>query len=153
MRLLLAAFCLCLYGCSSKPYEGKTVGELEQMLHDPNPAVQVQGAFGLSRLGPDAREAVPGLIASLEGEALVRQNAALALGAIGPEAKGAVPALIRLLSDPEWTVRRQAATALGQIGPDAKEAVKALEKLHNDKDRLVRKAAEEAKSKITVPLR
>ena len=148
MRLLLPAFCLCLYGCSSKPYEGKTVAELEQMLHDPDPAVKVQGSFGLSRLGPEARDAVPALITCLQGETLVRENAALALGAIGPDAKEAVPALIRLLSDPEWTVRRQAATALGQIGPDAKEAVNALDKLRNDKDRLVRKAAEEAKRKI-----
>ena len=51
-----------LGACSSKaPYEGKSVAELERMLHDSDPAVQTQGAFGLSRLGPEARSALPAL--------------------------------------------------------------------------------------------
>ena len=48
-----------LLGCQTRrPYEGKSAAELERMLRDPDPARQVQGAFGLSRLGPEARHAL-----------------------------------------------------------------------------------------------
>jgi HEAT repeat protein len=136
-------------GCSNRaPYEGKSVAELERMLHDPSPAVQAQGAYGLSLHGPEAHDAVPALVECLTKEAIVRQNAALALGHIGPDAKEAVPALARALADPEWTVRRQAALALGGIGPAAKASVVDLERLKRDPDKLVRKAAEEALSRV-----
>jgi len=91
---------------------------------------------------------MPALIACLQSETIVRQNAALALGAIGPDAKEAVPALTKLLQDPEWTVRRHAALALGEIGPAAQESMPALSKLKQDHQSLVRKAAEEAIRRI-----
>src|SRR6266566_2123771 len=75
------------------PYEGKSVAELERMLRDPNPTVQAQGAYGLSRLGSEARSAVPSLIEALKKTGAVRQNAALALGQMGADAREAVPAL------------------------------------------------------------
>jgi HEAT repeat protein len=129
--------------------EGKPVGELRTMLADADPEVQARGAFGLSRHGPAATEAVPELIAKLKGSTpLVRSNAALALGAVGPGAKAAVPALTESLTDPEWTVRRQAALALGAIGPDAKPALPALRKLDGDPHKAVRAAAQEARKKI-----
>jgi hypothetical protein len=138
-----------LGGCGRKPYEGKTVAELRQMLRDPSPAVQAQGAFGLSRMGPAAKDAASDLIDSLKKDPFVRQNAALALGAIGPEAASdSVPALVELLHDSEWTVRRQAAAALGELGPAARDAVPELKKLTADKDSLVRKAAAAAVKKI-----
>jgi hypothetical protein len=146
---ILIALVLALNGCRSKaPYEGRSVADLERLLRDPDPAKQVQGAFGLSRLGAKAQPAVPALIEALKKDALVRQNAALALGRIGPEAKEAVPALIDALRDSDWTVRRQAALALGQIGPEARQAVPALEKLARDPDKLVRKAAQEALTQL-----
>jgi hypothetical protein len=45
-----------LAGCRrrSLPHEGKSAAELEAMLHDADPAVRPQGAFGLSLLGPQA---------------------------------------------------------------------------------------------------
>jgi len=147
-RLLPLSLLCFLTACSSKPYEGKSVAELQQMLQDPSSTVQAQGAFGLSRLGAEARDAVPALIACLQSETIVRQNAALALGAIGPDAKEAVPALTKLLQDPEWTVRRHAALALGEIGPAAQESMPALSKLKQDHQSLVRKAAEEAIRRI-----
>src|SRR5712691_8118394 len=107
-RSLPALVCLLLValagGCSSKaPYEGKSVAELERMLRDSDPAVQTQGAFGLSRLGAEARTAVPALIEALQSaEPRVRQNAALALTEIGPDAREAVPALIEAFKDAEW---------------------------------------------------
>jgi HEAT repeat protein len=148
---LMIPFALALTAgaCRTKaPYEGKSVAELERMLHDPSPAVQAQGAFGLGRLGPEARSAVPALIDALKKDAIVRQNAALALGQIGPDAKEAVPALTEALTDSEWTVRRQAALALGHVGPEARRATPALKKLGADPDQLVRKAAQEALARI-----
>jgi HEAT repeat protein len=140
----------CAIGCGSKPpYEGKSEAQLERMLHDSDPAVQTQGAFGLSLLGPEARPAVPALIEALDSpNALVRQNAALALGSIGPDARGAVEGLTKLLHDEEWSVRRQAAMSLGKIGPDARSAEKALNEARNDPRPLVRSAAEEALKKM-----
>ncbi len=141
---------LALSSCQgSAPYEGKSVADLQRMLHNPDPNVQTQGAFGLSRLGSAAAPAVPDLIDALRSpQAIVRQNAALALGQIGPEAHTAVDALKALLSDPEWTVRRQAALALGNIGPQAASAVEALETLEGDPKEVVRKAGREALAKI-----
>ena len=67
-----------LGGCrKGPPYAGKSVAQLRAMLKDPSPSVQVQGAFGLGQLGPEAREAVADLTQALAGpEALVRQQAA-----------------------------------------------------------------------------
>src|SRR5271154_5540794 len=60
--MLLLALALGVCGCHSRPgYEGKSVAQLQEMLADSRPAVQIQGAYGLSRLGPEARSAVPAL--------------------------------------------------------------------------------------------
>ena len=94
---------------------GTTPAELRAMLADPAPEVQARGALGLSRLGADARDAVPELLPLLKSPApLVRQNAALALGAAGADA--AVPALKRLESDPQKPVRDAAKQARDKIG-------------------------------------
>jgi HEAT repeat protein len=120
------------------------------MLDDPNPAVRVQGAQGLSLHGPAARPAVPALVKALQSsDALLRPQSALALGAIGPDAREAVAALTMTLDDPEWSVRRQAVLALGQIGPGARSAVDALRRLQgSDPNGLVRKAVDQALPKI-----
>jgi HEAT repeat protein len=139
------------FGCSHKPpYEGRSVAELEKMLADPNQAVRVQGAHGLSLHGAEARPAVPALMKALQSsDALLRMQAALALEKIGPDARDAVPDLIAALDDSEWSVRRQAALALGQIGPDARPALPALQRLQRgDPNGLVRKAVEQALPKI-----
>jgi len=148
-RLLLVLL-LCQGGCRAKvPYEGKTAAELEQMLRNPNPAVQAQGAFGLSRLGPEARSAVPALIDALKKDSLVRKNAALALGQVGPAARDAVPSLRDALTDSDWAVRRQAALALGEMGAEARQAIPALQKASRDSDSLVRQAAQKALRQIS----
>jgi HEAT repeat protein len=142
---------LTVIGCARKlPFEGKSVAELQTMLQDSDPAIQAQGAFGLSRLGAESAPAVPALIESLQSpDPLVRQHSALALGEIGPEAAQAVQALMGALADPEWTVRRQAALALGRLGERARPSVGPLRKLQRrDPNSLVRKAAQEALGKI-----
>jgi HEAT repeat protein len=149
--LLVLLLPILISACRPKPpYEGKSAAELEQMLRNPNAVVQAQGAFGLSRLGPEARVAVPALIDALKKDRLVRKNAALALGQIGPDARDAVPALSAALGDSEWAVRRQAALALGQIGPEARKALPALHKVSRDPDPLVRQAAQRALKQIGV---
>jgi HEAT repeat protein len=134
-------------GCGrSLPYQGRTVAELEQMLADPAPTVRVQGAYGLSLLGPAAAPAVPALVQALQSpDALLRMQAALALGRIGLPARDAVPHLVNALSDPEWTVRRQAALALREIGPEEGATGDALRRLQrDDPNGQVRKAAQQA---------
>src|SRR5581483_12126517 len=107
--LLLCAAC----GGRRLPHEGKSVVELERMLHDADTNVQCQGALGLSLHGPAALPALPALKELLHSPAaLVRQNATLAVGKIGPQAREAVADLTDLLSDKDWAVRRQAALAL-----------------------------------------
>src|SRR5260370_37012497 len=93
--LLLFLILLATSGCRSKaPYEGKSVAQLRRMLQDSDTKVQVQGAFGISELGTQAREAMPDLLDALKSDdALVRQNAALALGNIGTEAGDGVTRL------------------------------------------------------------
>jgi HEAT repeat protein len=146
---IVALLLLGIPSCSSKPpYQGKSAAELEQMLADPDPKVQTQGAFGLSQLGPEARSAVPALVEALKRDLSVRENAALALGNIGPDAREAVAALIEALGDLEWNMRRLAALALGKIGADAAPAVPSLLKLGRDPDKRVQQAAREAVAKI-----
>ncbi len=137
-----------LLGCGHRPpYEGRSVAELEHMLDDPNPTVQAQAAYGLSRHGAESRPALPALTRALRSpDALVRQQTALALGEMGAEE--AVPALIEALRDSEWSVRRQAAVALGKIGPPAHDAEPELVRCQRDNNLTVRKAATEALTKI-----
>jgi HEAT repeats len=146
----LACLMLVDSGCGRRrPYEGKSVAELTRMLQSDDSIKQVQGAFGLSQLGLQAKEAGPDLIIALKSNhTSVRENAALALGNISPETTIAVPALTEALRDPEMTVRRQAAVALGRLGPEAKVALPALERAGHDTDHLVRQAARQAVGQI-----
>lgn len=150
MKWIAALLAIGTTGCASKaPYEGKSVAQLEAMLRDDDPARQVQGAFGLSRLGDKALPALPALMHALKnGKVVVRENSALALGKLGPAGKDSVPALTEALDDSEWTVRRQAALALAQIGPDARSAKERLERLAEDQNKRVADAAREALKRI-----
>jgi HEAT repeat protein len=98
-------------------------------------ALDVPGAaLALANIGPDARAAVPALIAALKSPKggrdskestaeLLRLHAQLALARIGAPA---VPALIAALKDKREGVAPLAGTALGWILPPPKEAVPAL---------------------------
>jgi HEAT repeat protein len=82
----------------------------------------------LERIGPKAKDAVPGLtrVVREEKHDATLRSAIRALGHIGPDAASAVPALTALLQRPDQTLRADAARALGAIGPGAKQAVPSL---------------------------
>src|SRR5438094_261952 len=71
--------------------------------------VRRESAKALGKVGPDAREAVPGLITACgDPEWTVRREAALALGAIEADDRQAVAALEKLRKDPDALVRKAA---------------------------------------------
>src|SRR5262249_7246673 len=88
--------------------------------------VRLWAAWGLRRIGAEAKAAVPQLEAALKDESrLVRFEAAIALWAISKQ-KSAIPALIDLLKNKDANARWRSAEALERIGPKAKAAVPAL---------------------------
>ena len=82
--------------------------------------VAVSAASALGKIGPDAAEAVPALVAVLNHPS-ARYTAAPALARFGLDALPAVPALAAGLNDPDDNVRRCAADAVRKIGPNAWE--------------------------------
>jgi HEAT repeat protein len=80
------------------------------------PLVRQYSALALGEIGPEAREAVPALIAALQDpEWAVRRQAALALGQIGADARTSVASLQKLTRDRDSLVRKAAQQALQQI--------------------------------------
>jgi HEAT repeat protein len=107
-----------------------------------------KAARALGHLGPQAAEAVPGLVAAVSDDnGHVRREAIIALGRIGRSAEAAgVPVLVRALEDPDPDIRRAAATALGRM--QAAGARPALTRHLRDEDEAVRGAAQRAIEKI-----
>src|SRR5262245_44264607 len=146
-RLIVLCLMVASAGCGSS--DPRDAAGWQGRLRDDDPARQAKAAYSLSKLGAEAKTAVPDLIAALKSKSSeVRQNAALALGQIGPDAADAVLALTEALADEEWAVRRQAVLALGQIGEAAKVSVKQVQGLTRDANSLVAKAAQEALAKL-----
>jgi HEAT repeat protein len=72
--------------------------------------------FGFYALGPVGKEAVPELLALLDGTNQdVSAVAITCLGNIGPEANSAVPHLIRFMNDPDRIVRFGTTVTLSRI--------------------------------------
>lgn len=103
------------------PAAEKAVGDLAKALNTPgSEELQRWAALALAAIGPDAKEAVPALIGTLQSKnAKVRAYSAHALGEIGPAASAAAVPLIDVITDKDAVVRREARDALRRIdAPD-----------------------------------
>ena len=101
----------------------RDIAGLTKALKSKDNAVRYSAARAISKLGPDASEAMPALIEMLKHwDTMTRAAAAGAIGNIGINYKKdvelAVPVLQETLKDRENIVRRAAATALQDIDPD-----------------------------------
>ncbi len=98
----VAAWAFKLLGPAGRP----AVPVLARLLEDRDPSVRMAAADCLAGIGPEAREAVPGLIRALQAPRGPGWNqdqavaaAAYALGEIGPAAAAAIPFLAGITND------------------------------------------------------
>ncbi len=106
--------------------QGQTVPALiEQLDKD---WLTVAGAVrGLRMMGPQARSAVPALIASLEHtHAYVRFHTAETLGNIGPDARAAIPALKRVLHASDQRTAKRTGSYWENVPRAAAEAIRKI---------------------------
>jgi HEAT repeat protein len=124
-------------GQLGQPAKQAAAPVLIEMLEDRDPAFRGFAAYGLGRLGPDARDAVPALIEALkdeervdwgqiDGHLKVRDRAIEALAAIGPAVAPAIPALKNLYdkAPPKdgkeaYRLTRSLIDTFGCLGPKA----------------------------------
>ena len=105
-------------------YDGKTLAQWVARLGDTDDLARSAAADAVARYGPNAKVAVPALIALLKNpDDLSFAPALMAIGKIGPAAGEAVDPLVKLLRDRRADVRASAAGTLGQLGPPAGKAV------------------------------
>ena len=125
--------------------QGKVVvPELIDALLDEDPEVRAAAAFGLGKIGPEAKTAVPALINGLSDEDIeARSWAAIALGYIGPDSKEAVPELLKALRDDDPSLSGGASVALERIGLNPQQAITIVDML-KDGDSMVRMASAQA---------
>jgi HEAT repeat protein len=102
----------------------RIVPALMNALRDGNHRVCSEGIEYLRCFGPEAKEAIPAIIAALDARP-VQTSAVVAVLNFGPPAKDAVPALIKMLKE-DGRNKEIIVSALGAIGPAAKEAVPLL---------------------------
>jgi HEAT repeat protein len=102
---------------------------------------EAEGAF--IELGPQAKSAVPELIAIYERNITEDSMATTAdvLISVDPAAKGVVTALVKSLSNPNWKIRRNALISLLCIHSEPKVVVPELIKCLNDSHLEVREQA------------
>ncbi len=114
---------------------------------------QALAAMHLGEIGPEAKPAVPILMALAQSaDSYVSSTAAGALPTIDlSAARTAMSQYVGSLSHVDLQVRRDAARALGALGPLAKPAVPALLKALGDSDELVRDHATRALGQIGIP--
>jgi HEAT repeat protein len=119
------------------------VKELMQAARPPaTAAVRQRALSALSKMGPDARAALPTLKEALQDRHTpCRLFAAIALSEMGEDAKAVIPDISRTLTDNDQGVRNQAAQALANLGD---EALPALRIMVEDEDWAVRLGALQA---------
>jgi len=111
-------------------------GRCSPLLADADKELRKNVAITLTKIGPDAKTAVPALADALrEEDSEFRLAILAALAAIGPEARAAVPALIQVFESRDKNIHRKCAQTLGKIG---KDAVKQLITSLNHENNLIR---------------
>jgi HEAT repeat protein/S1-C subfamily serine protease len=118
---------------------------------DKSPDVRAEAVLALSKMGPDARVALPSLEAALKDPNLdVRLGILSAIESIGPDAKILAPLLVKTMKEKNRDYRAGVIKALGAIGPDA--AKDSLEPLISSlQEGRLRRDATEALSKMGKP--
>jgi len=107
--------------------DAEMVASLVKALEAPNRASRASAVRELALIGPEAKDAVSGLLTVAQGkDDELRVAAVTALGQIGPPAKAALPAFLAALGDANPLLRRSAVRALGRLGTDAKTAAPTL---------------------------
>src|SRR5262249_28182762 len=113
-------------------YVKKAVQLLKRLLEDNQAIVKYRAAQALGRIGPEARDAIPLLIAATRDPYTweTRKEAVVALGFIAREEKKAPPqnvieAIYKALSDRAYQVRLAAVQSLTWLGGPADSAYKA----------------------------
>ncbi len=104
-------------------------------LSDPDPATARSALDQLSQLGPEAKDAVPGLVEALKStDPQVRGYAAVALERIGKPAESAAEALVQAAFDENAAVRRAAIKAILAIDPPREVTGPVVEKILLESD-------------------
>lgn len=94
--------------------------ELVAHLHSPDAGVRYYAAWGLGRLGPDAKDAYSPLTQSLRDKnGDVRRKAAWAVVQLKPDPAATIPLLVALFTDVDIDVREAAADATATFGKAA----------------------------------
>jgi len=133
-------------GSAAKPAVPALIG----LLHDKDPEVRASAAQCLSLIGPEATDAVPALIQTLNAEGNgygpVLINSMLALGAVHSEPETVVPVLLEYVNGPrkDWNYSVPAMDALGRYRERARSAVPAILPYLNHADSDKRQAADVA---------
>jgi len=117
---------LCIFLDNSVPLAriDEIVHALIPLVRDPDPLTRSLAIEVLSRVGDEARPAIPALVNILgDREGCAGLLAVTTLANLGATA---VPPLMKALKHPDMVVRQLAATTLGEIGPKARQALPAL---------------------------
>jgi HEAT repeat protein len=134
-------------GCSrttnEQPSDDQGVSAHIEALQNGDPNQREEAAKALGEIGPDAKAAVPALVAAVtrDEESSVRKASGEALAAIGADA---VPELLPFLNDSDSTVRWRSVHTLELLGPSAKDALPQIIKRLEDRDLRVRMEAVDA---------
>ncbi len=118
-------------------------------LNDNADEVRRNAAVAFGNIGPEARSAVPALLAAIKGnDLLVELNAIWALGKIGPDAGLSVPTLLEILGQRDSNpagITINALRAIGEIGVKSDEVIRTLRAAARDDNPKIADAANEAR--------
>ncbi len=144
-----AAITLGIIGLPEKDLPAGVTGLMRMLNNESQSIVRYQAAMAIGRLGPDARAAIPALLATAKDTSSweIRKAVAFALGAVsddrqhGPDVRS-MRALASLLNDASFQVRLEAILALMVLGPpqaalDKAAIIKSLEGAIHDRNKVV----------------